>query len=101
MMKTVKVEYRVRPDYVETNKQNIKNVMKELQGLGDVGVHYSAYVKEDGQSFVHIAMQRDEAAAKVVPNLESFKTFRTQLKTGLEIEPKSEELQMVEKSFDL
>lgn len=100
-MRTVKVEYRVRPDYVETNKQNIVNVMKELRGLGDVGVQYSSHVKEDGQSFVHIVMQRDEAAAKVLGGLESFKTFQAQLKGGLEVPPKAEELKLVEKSFDL
>jgi len=100
-MRTIKVEYKVRPDYVETNKQNIKNVMKELRGLGDVGVQYSTHIKDDGQSFVHIVMQRDEAAAKVLGSLDSFKTFQAQLKGGVEIAPKAEELPLVEKSFDL
>jgi len=47
-MRAVKVEYTVKPEYVSTNKANIQKVMDELRALGDVGILYSSYVKEDG-----------------------------------------------------
>jgi len=99
-MKTVKVEYTVRDDYVETNKQNINAVMAELRSLGDKGVQYSAFLKDDGKTFVHFAMSRDEEASQVVPNLESFKVFREQLQTGAETPPVQEELDLVDSSLD-
>ena len=52
-MRAVKVEYTVKPEYVATNKANIQKVMDELRGLGNTGVLYSTYIKEDGVSFVH------------------------------------------------
>ena len=53
-MRAVKVEYTVKPEYVATNKANIQKVMDELRGLGNTGILYSTYIKEDGVSFVHI-----------------------------------------------
>ena len=100
-MRAVKVEYTVKPEYVETNKANIQKVMEELSALGDVGVLYSTYIKEDGVSFVHFSIHRDEE--NIIPSLSAFKVFSTQLKAeGLVGEvPKALKLEMVAKSFDL
>jgi len=100
-MKTVIVEYTVRTDYVETNKKNIQAVMDELHSMGDVGVQYFASLKDDGKSFAHIVVQRDEEAAQVMPKLASFKHFREQLNTGLEVKPQRTDMDLVGKSFDL
>ena len=100
-MRAVKVEYTVKPEYVETNKANIKKVMEELHSLGDTGILYSTYIKEDGVSFVHFAIHKNEE--NIIPSLAAFKTFTTQLKAeGLAGEsPKSMKLEMVAKSFNL
>ena len=58
-MRAVKVEYTVKPEYVSINKANIQKVMDELRALGDVGVLYSSYIKEDDCSFVHFSIHRD------------------------------------------
>lgn len=100
-MKTVKVEYRVRRDYAETNKVNIKAVMEELRGLGDVGVKYRVFVKEDGRSFIHLATTRDEESEAVIPNLDTFKKFREQLSAGAESKPVQESITLIDSSFDL
>lgn len=75
--------------------------MAELRSMGDTGILYSTYIKEDGVSFVHFSIHRDEK--NIIPTLEAFKAFSTQLKTeGLAGEvPKSMKLKMVAKSFDL
>jgi hypothetical protein len=100
-MRAVKVEYTVKPEYVETNKANIQKVMDELHSLGDVGILYSTYLKEDGVSFVHFSIHREEE--NIIPSLSAFKAFTTQLKAeGLAGDPpQAMKLQMVAKSFDL
>ena len=98
-MRAIKVEYQVKPGYAETNKANIRKVMEELHALGDVGVLYSTYVKEDGVSFVHFAIYRTEE--NILPTLASFKDFNAQLKAeGLFTDPQAVKLNMVGKSFD-
>lgn len=100
-MKAVKVEYTVKPEYVETNKANIKKVMYELRALEDTGTLYSTYIKEDGISFVHFSIHSGEE--NIIPTLASFEVLSTQLKAeGLAGEaPKALNLTMVAKSFDL
>jgi hypothetical protein len=101
-MRAVKVEYTVKPEYVATNKANIQKVMDELRALGDVGVLYSSYVKEDGCSFVHFSIHRDSEESNIITSLAAFKAFSTQLKAeGLVTPPQSLKLEMVAKSFDL
>ena len=100
-MRAVKVEYTVKPEYVATNKANIQKVMDELRALGNVGVLYSTYIKEDGISFVHFSIHKDEE--NIITSLSAFKVFSEQLKSeGLAGEaPKPLKLEMVAKSFDL
>ena len=101
-MRAVKVEYTVKPEYVNTNKINIQKVMDELRALGDVGVLYSTYVKEDGCSFVHFSTHRDSEEHNIITSLAAFKTFSEQLKAeGLTAPPQAIKLDMVAKSFDL
>src|SRR5271169_4957028 len=93
-MNVIKVEYTVREDFVKTNKENISAVMYELKNL-KAGVKYFVSIKENGKTFVHIAISRDEESSNVIPNLESFKKFKEQLKTGVESQPNSENLEIV------
>jgi hypothetical protein len=99
-MRAVKVEYTVKPEYVSTNKANIQKVMDELRGLGDVGILYSTYLKENGCSFVHFAIHKNEE--NILTSLASFKAFSAQLKAeGLAGEvPQAVKLEMVARSFD-
>jgi hypothetical protein len=99
-MRGVKVEYTVKPEYVNTNKANIQKVMDELRSKGDVGILYSTYIKEDGVSFVHFSIHKTEE--NILTSLPAFKAFSEQLKAeGLAGEtPKALKLQMVAKSFD-
>jgi L-rhamnose mutarotase len=94
------IQYTVKEDYVETNKANIKAVMAELRSLGDKGIKYSVFIKEDGKSFVHFVVFRDEEASNVIPNLESFKKFREQLQTGAVVKPVAEELDFIDSHFE-
>jgi len=99
-MRAVKVEYTVKPGYVDTNKANIEKVMEELRASGDTSVLYSTYVKEDGVSFVHFSIHSN--AENPITSLPAFKAFTTQLKAeGLVGEPPTaQQLTMVAKSFN-
>ncbi len=100
-MQTVKVEYTVQESYTATNKENINQVMKDLRALNNPGILYASYVKEDGVSFVHLASYPDQKTADIIPNLESFKKFQTELKaSGLVTPPTPEALNLVASSFD-
>ncbi len=100
-MKTVQVQYTVKESFVETNKANIAAVMAELRSLGETGVKYAVFLKEDGRTFMHLAATRDEEAGNVIPGLESFKRFREQLQGGAETKPEQQDLALVGSSFDL
>ena len=101
-MKAVKVQYTVKDEYVETNKNNIQKVMDELVGINNQGVRYSAFVLNDGKTFVHFAMYPDEETMSIVNNLETFKSFRQQLKESQpEVPPGAEDLNLVAAAYDL
>jgi hypothetical protein len=99
-MNVVKVEYTVKKGYVATNKKNIAAVMSELKKLG-AQVRYFVSIKEDRVSFVHIAISKDEESSNIITNLKAFKKFREGLKAGLVSQPKSENLKVVNSSFDI
>jgi quinol monooxygenase YgiN len=101
-MKTVKVQYIVKADYVETNKRNIRKVMEDLREIANPGIKYSAYVLDDGKSFVHLGIYSDQAALDVVNNLPSFQFFRDQLMaSGPEVPPKAEDLNLVGTAYEI
>jgi hypothetical protein len=98
-MNVIKVEYTVRKDYVKTNKRNIAAVIKELKGK-KAPVKYFVSLKEDGKTFVHIAIY-DKKASNIIPKLKAFRQFREQLNTGIVSPPHSEDLKVVNTSFDM
>ena len=98
-MTSTKVEYTIKAEFAEQNKQNIQAVMDELRALGDTGVWYSSAVKEDGKSFVHVVVARDEAASAVLPELASFKKFQAELKENIEVAPDVERMTVIATSF--
>jgi hypothetical protein len=100
-MKITRIQYTVRSDFAEQNKQNIANVMQELGSLNHPGIRYSAYVLDDGKSFMHFVVFTDEEAGKnVINSLASFKRFQSDLKaSNPEVPPKFEDLALVGSSY--
>lgn len=97
-MKAIKVEYTVKEEFIEKNKENIKKVMKELGSRKDI--MYSSWTKEDKKSFIHIFMSENNAQ-NPLPKLEAFKQFQAELKQNVEVPPQVTELTKVGASFDL
>ncbi len=100
-MKAVKVQYTVKESYVETNKKNIQQVMADLRELNNPGIKYSAFLLEDGKTFVHLAMYPDEETMSIVGNLAAFKKFRQALKESQpEVPPQADGLSLVASAYD-
>lgn len=101
-MKLVRVQYTVQDGYVAANQENIRRVMADLAALNNPNIKYSAFLLEDGKTFMHLAMYPDEETSQIVPNLPAFKVFREGLKASQpEIPPKAEKLELVASAYQL
>lgn len=101
-MITIKVEYTVKAEFAERNRQNIEKVMADLKSLNDSGIRYAAYTQNDERSFVHFAQYRDEAARDLVTSRDAFKHFQTELKaSGPERAPVATNLNLVAAAFEI
>ncbi len=101
-MKAVKVQYKVNLDYVNQNKANIKKVMDRLMSEPISGMLYSSYVLDDGQTFVHINVSRDEITMNKLNEVAEFGEFRKALKASNPINPpQATNLNFVGAGFEL
>jgi hypothetical protein len=101
-MKAVKVEYVVQEEYAAQNKENIQRVMNRLKSNPIEGMLYSTYVLEDGVSFVHINIARDEETMAKLQEVEEFNNFRAALKASQPVQPpKQTKLELVGAGFEL
>lgn len=95
-MKAVRVQYTVKPEYVETNKKNIHAVMNHLKNNQIEGMWYRAFLLEDGQSFMHINICENEETMGKLGEIELFNKFRMELKASSPVSPpKSENINMI------
>ena len=101
-MNAVKVQYTVKDEYVETNKRNIAKVMSELRLINNPDIKYSAFLLDDGKTFVHFVMRANEEAGSILSNLEAFKDFQQQLRNSEpEAPPQAENLTLVATAWDI
>ncbi len=101
-MPSVRVQYTVRPEFVDTNKANIARVMADLREADHSGIRYVAFVLPDGVTFMHVAMFADAEARGALGQLESFQAFQAQLKaSGLVSPPDPKPLEFVASSWAL
>lgn len=95
-MKAVRVIYTVKPEYVETNQKNITAVMDYLRDNPIEGMWYKSFLLEDGQTFMHINISKDEETLGKLGEVELFNEFRRQLKESEPlVPPKSENISPV------
>ena len=97
-----RIQYTVTSDFAETNKKNIAKVMEDLRAINSPGIRYSSYVLEDGKTFMHYVVLQDEAAGKILNDLESFQRFQLAIKnSNPEVPPKLDNLTLVGSSYEL
>ena len=100
-MKVVKVQYTVKSGYAKRNSENIARVMADVKKQHSNEIKYSTFLMDDNKSFVHFAILKNEEANRLLNNLESFKTFQSELKASMpETPPKLENLSLVASSYE-
>ncbi len=90
-MKGVRVQYEVKPDYVETNRKNIQAVMDEIKANPIEGMYYSAYQIEGTNCFMHVNFSKDEETMSKINNVKAFGAFRMALKASEPVSPPNSE----------
>jgi hypothetical protein len=99
-MKAVRVQYTIKPEYVEQNKRNIEAVMKDLRENPIDGMFYSTFQLQDQLTFMHVNFARDGETMAKLNALESFTKFRMELMASQPTaQPKSEDMGYVGASF--
>ncbi len=101
-MRAVRVQYTVRPEFVEENKKNIRAVMESLKRHPVEGMYYATYQLPDGNSFMHVNIAKDEETMSRLNEVEAFGTFRKALKESNPLQPpKAEKLEVVGSSWNI
>lgn len=101
-MIVVKVTYTVKLDFAPKNQANIRAFMDDFKKIESNDFYYTAYVLEDGKTFVHLSMYQNEAIQQHLLNIVSFKYFQQQRdESGLELLPKIETMQLVASAKDI
>jgi hypothetical protein len=100
-MKSVKVNYTVKSEFVSHNLENINAFMKDFRKLNRADFHYTVYLCEDGKTFMHLSTYANDEIQKQVLDVESFKSFQRQRdESGLEGSHKIETLRFIAASHD-
>jgi hypothetical protein len=100
-MIAVKVQYTVKPEYVDQNKANIRKVMEAIRSNPIPGMQYASFTLDDGQRFVHINMAKDQETLSKLSEVKEFGEFREALKASGPISPpQSDNLNLVDAGFD-
>ncbi|MEM7087427.1 MAG: hypothetical protein AAF489_14670 [Bacteroidota bacterium] len=102
-MKAVKVQYTVKPEYINENKKNIEKVMGALRVNPIKGMQYSAFVdQENPNTFIHINMAIDDDTMAKINEVQEFRDFRQALKASQPlVSPSATKLKPVGHGFDL
>jgi hypothetical protein len=101
-MKAVKVTYTVRPEFSEKNIANIDAFLKEVKNIGDPDLQYFVFLDEDGKTFNHLSIYKNDEAQKRFLTLPIFQSFQRQRdESGLVKEPSITSLTLIDSSHTL
>ena len=75
-MIAVKVTYQINAQFVEDNKRNIAAFLNDFKEMRTSKFLYHTYVKEDGVTFIHVAMYENADIQQQVLNTPSFLFFQ-------------------------
>jgi len=94
-MRCVMVRYQVRPDRADENERLIRAVFEELDRSRPAGLHYAAFVLDDGLSFVHVAATDTEDGHNPLSDVEAFGRFQADIGARCEVAPAAAPLRAV------
>lgn len=70
------VTYKVKPEFVDQNKQNIQQFLKDFKEFDTSGFQYNVYTKDDNVTFGHHSIYRNGKIQTELLNVTSFKEFQ-------------------------
>jgi hypothetical protein len=95
-MIVTRVQYTVKKEYAERNKENIQRVLDEVRDLARSDIQYGIFLEQDGKTFIHLPVFGSEAAQQAFSQLGAFITFRSQLAASQpEVTPVTTKLTLV------
>ena len=101
-MITVKVTYTVKPGFSRKNQKNINLFMADFKKMNSNEFRYTAYLDNDGKTFIHLSMYQNEEIQKQLLDTASFKSFQKQRdESGLEGQPKIEMMKLIDSSHSI
>ena len=71
-------QYKVKPEYVAQNRQNLDEFVAALTAASVPGLSYCVFLEEDGQTFLHLVTSLDDPSG-VITGLPSFRKFQSDL----------------------
>jgi len=77
-MRITRHRYRVKPEYVEQNRQNLVEFLAALTAASVPGLSYRVFLEQDGHTFLHLVTSQDDPSAAIT-GLPSFKKFQSEL----------------------
>jgi hypothetical protein len=92
-MRTVMVQYKVKPESAAENERLIKEVFAQLARDKVPGVSYQVFKLADGMGFVHVSSS--QAQENPLTQLEAFKNFTADIKDRRLVHPETVEMQVV------
>lgn len=98
-MISVIVTYKIKEEFVEQNKANIAKFIKDFEKLETSEFQYNVFTKQDGLTFVHHSLYKNEPIQKELLNVPSFLEFQKQRdEIGLDGKPEIEFVDLIESS---
>ena len=95
-MISVIVTYKVTNDFVTRNKENITKFISEFKKLKTSEFEYKVFTKQDGLTFVHHSIYKNEQIQKELLRVPAFLKFQKQRdEIGIEGSPKIEFLDLL------
>lgn len=99
-MIVVKVRYKVKDAYVDTNKELIQKFLTDFEKLDNTQFLYTIFQGEDN-SFTHLSQYKNKEIQQVLLNTPSFLHFQEQRDKYLVSEPEIELLNLIGSSKDI
>ena len=101
-MEAIKMQYTVRPEFVEQNKANIRRVIDALRRKPIDGIRYASFTLDDGETFVHFNFFESLEVQARFQALKEFRAFRKALRASKPVAPpRAERMDLVASGFDL
>lgn len=95
-MISVIVTYRIKKEFVERNKANIEKFIQDFEKLDPSEFQYNVFTKQDGLTFVHHSLYKNEQIQKDLLNVPSFLEFQKQRdEIGLDRRPEIEFVDLI------